>query len=226
MSESKGARLAQALDEFITSSPDVEAAAVVSYDGLAMASALPEDMDEDRLGAMSAALLSLGEQAAQGLGRGELHQVFVEADHGFVFLMSARDEAVLSAITGRQAKIGLMLYEMRRAADTVGAVLERPAAPAQPAPVAAAPAPRAPAPAAAAADVAPTDGRHRPADETNWFDPPAEQHAAAPAQTAQGDGAQPMAAAAPEPVHDLPYAVTFPHDETPNGAAAHDAAPW
>ena len=123
MSAGKGERLAEALNDFISSSPDVEAAAVVSFDGLAMASALPADMDEDRLGAMSAALLSLGEQAAGGLGRGELHQVFVEAEHGFVFLMSARDEAVLAAVTGHQAKIGLMLYEMRRAAESIGAVL-------------------------------------------------------------------------------------------------------
>ena len=123
MSTSKAERLASALNDFISSSPDVEAAAVVSFDGLAMASALPDDVDEDRLGAMSAALLSLGEQAANGLGRGELSQVFVEGEHGFVFLMSARDEAVLSAVTSRQAKIGLMLYEMRRAADVVGAVL-------------------------------------------------------------------------------------------------------
>jgi uncharacterized protein len=124
MSETKAERLAAALNDFISSSPDVEAAAVVSFDGLAMASALPPDMDEDRLGAMSAALLSLGEQAAGGLGRGELNQVFVEGEHGFVFLMSARDEAVLAAVTSKQAKIGLMLYEMRRSAEQVGQLLE------------------------------------------------------------------------------------------------------
>ena len=121
--DSKAERLAATLHEFVSSSPDVEAAAIVSFDGLVMASALPHGMDEDRLGAMSAALLSLGEQAASGLGRGELQQVFVEADAGFVFLMSARDEAVLASVTGRQAKIGLMLYEMRHAADSAGAVL-------------------------------------------------------------------------------------------------------
>ncbi|HUH07811.1 MAG TPA: roadblock/LC7 domain-containing protein [Egibacteraceae bacterium] len=124
MSETKAERLAAALNEFIRSSPDVEAAAVVSFDGLAMASALPPEIDEDRLGAMSAALLSLGEQAASGLGVGELNQIFVEGEHGFVFLMSARDQAVLAAVTARAAKIGFMLYEMRRAADVIGEVLE------------------------------------------------------------------------------------------------------
>ena len=134
--ESRAGRLAAALDEFVRSSPDVEAAAVVSFDGLPMASALPDDIEEDRLGAMSAALLSLGEQAAIGLGRGQLNQVFVEGDHGFVFLMSAQDQAVLAAVASRSAKIGFMLFEMRRAAKRIGQVLAEPArtAPAQAAP--------------------------------------------------------------------------------------------
>ncbi len=124
MSDTKAERLASALNDFIRSSPDVEAAAVVSFDGLAMASALPPDMDEDRLGAMSAALLSLGEQAAAGLGRGDMRQLFVEGEHGFVFLMSAKEQAVLAAVTDRTAKIGFMLFEMRRAAEVIGNLLE------------------------------------------------------------------------------------------------------
>ena len=123
MGERKAERLAGELNDFIASSPNVEAAAVVSFDGLTMASALPEVMDDDRVGAMSAALLSLGEQAAQGLGRGELSQIFVEADQGFVFLMSARDQAVLVAVTDAAAKIGFILFEMRRAAESIGDVL-------------------------------------------------------------------------------------------------------
>lgn len=132
MSETKAERLAATLTEFIHSSPDVEAAAVVSFDGLAMASALPEGMDEDRVAAMSAALLSLGEQAAIGLGRGDMRQLFVEGDDGFVFLMSAQGQAVLAAVTGRSAKIGFMIYEMRRSAALIGEVLSEPAPAAAP----------------------------------------------------------------------------------------------
>jgi uncharacterized protein len=128
----RAGRLEAALDDFVRSSPDVEAAAVVSFDGLPMASALPADMEEDRVGAMSAALLSLGEQAAIGLGRGQLNQVFIEGDDGFVFLMSARDQAVLAAVAGRSAKIGFMLFEMRRAAERIGRALEVDLPPAMP----------------------------------------------------------------------------------------------
>lgn len=120
---SRAGRVTSALDDFAHSSPDIIAAAVLSFDGLPIASVQPADMPEDRLGAMSAALLALGEQALFSLGRGRLTQVFVEGEHGFVFLMAAEGQAVLAAITTADAKIGFMLYELRRAAAVVGAAL-------------------------------------------------------------------------------------------------------
>jgi hypothetical protein len=72
---------------------------------------------------MSAALLSLGERAAQGLGRGELSQVYIEGDAGTVFLVSADDEAVLVAVAAKGAKVGMMLFEVRRTAAAVAEAL-------------------------------------------------------------------------------------------------------
>jgi predicted regulator of Ras-like GTPase activity (Roadblock/LC7/MglB family) len=120
---SRSAQLDQVLSELVGQVPEIEAAAVVSFDGLAMASALPAGMDEDRVAAMSAALLSLGERAADGLGRGELSQVYIEGENGTVFLISADDEAVLVAVAARGAKTGLMLFEVRRAAASVADAL-------------------------------------------------------------------------------------------------------
>jgi predicted regulator of Ras-like GTPase activity (Roadblock/LC7/MglB family) len=120
---SRSAQLDQVLTELVGQVPEIEAAAVVSFDGLAMASALPAGMDEDRVAAMSAALLSLGERAADGLGRGELSQVYIEGENGTVFLISADDEAVLVAVAARGAKTGLMLFEVRRAAASVADAL-------------------------------------------------------------------------------------------------------
>jgi uncharacterized protein len=128
MPDSLGARLDGVLREFVTSSTDIEAAAVVSFDGLPMASALPDSMQDDRVAAMSAALLSLGERASQGLGRGTLSQVFIEGEHGYVFLQSAEDEAVLVSVAGRGVKLGLALWELRQVAAKVAAALREPAA--------------------------------------------------------------------------------------------------
>ena len=116
-------RLDKALRELLSATTDIEAAAVVSFDGLPMASALPGDMDEDRVAAMSAALLSLGERATVGLGRGELSQVFIEGENGTVFLVSADGEAVLVAVAAKGAKTGLMLYEVKRSAARVAETL-------------------------------------------------------------------------------------------------------
>lgn len=115
--------LALALDDYLAISPEVEAAAVVSGDGLPMASALPPQVEEDRLAAMSAALLSLGERAASELGKGDLAQVFIEGPHGHVILMAAGSDSVLVSVTGRGAKVGLVLYEMRRIAERVAAIM-------------------------------------------------------------------------------------------------------
>src|SRR5512141_2622235 len=120
---SRSSQLDSALTDLLRQAPEIEAAAVVSFDGLPMASALPPSMDEDRVAAMSAALLSLGERAAEGLGRGELSQVYIEGDAGTVFLVAAEDEAVLVAVAARGAKVGMMLYEVKRTAAAVAAVL-------------------------------------------------------------------------------------------------------
>ena len=116
-SSNRSQRLDRAIADLLAQVPEIEAAAVVSFDGLPMASALPATMDEDRVAAMSAALLSLGERAAEGLGRGGLNQVYIEGDQGTVFLVSADDEAVLVAVAAKGAKVGMMLYEVRRSAD-------------------------------------------------------------------------------------------------------------
>lgn len=116
-------KLTQILKELLENSPYIEAAALVSFDGLILASALPEGAEEDRVAAMSAAILSLGEKAASELGRGNLSQVFVEGDEGYVFLMSAAKKAVLVAIASKNAKLGLAFYDLKKTAESVGEVL-------------------------------------------------------------------------------------------------------
>lgn len=119
-------QLDRSLAGLLGASDDIEAAAVVSFDGLPMASALPAGMAEDRVAAMSAALLSLGERASEGLGRGALSQVYIEGERGTVFLVACGDEAVLVAVARSGAKAGLVLYEARQAAAAVQRAL-RPA---------------------------------------------------------------------------------------------------
>jgi uncharacterized protein len=105
------------LRDMQAASPDIEASAVVSVDGLIIASALPAEVEEDRVSAMSAAMLSLGERIASELGRGSLEQVYIRGDSGFVILTAVGEEAVLTALAREHAKLGLIFLEMRRAAE-------------------------------------------------------------------------------------------------------------
>ncbi len=117
-------KLAAALNELMQESQEIQAAALVSLDGFTMASALPEGMQEDRVGAMSAAILGLGERAAAELGRGALSQVFIEGEGGYVLLIAAGERAVLTCLADTDAKLGLVLYDMRTAAETIAAILD------------------------------------------------------------------------------------------------------
>ncbi|MBE0475782.1 MAG: roadblock/LC7 domain-containing protein [Coriobacteriia bacterium] len=111
------------MDALIADSPDVQAAALVSMDGFTMAAALPPAMQEDRVGAMAAAILGLGERAATELGRGRLSQVFIEGDDGYVLLMSAGERAVLTVLASAESRLGLIIYDMRNAARSVAEIL-------------------------------------------------------------------------------------------------------
>ncbi|MBP8973813.1 MAG: roadblock/LC7 domain-containing protein [Anaerolineae bacterium] len=117
MARSRTELMVDRLRELQIATTDIEASAIVSVDGLIMASALPSDAEEDRVSAMSAAMLSLGERIASELGRGTLDQVYVRGDSGYVILMAIGEEAVLTALVRDSAKLGLVFLDMKRAAN-------------------------------------------------------------------------------------------------------------
>jgi len=117
MSQNRSEQMVKRLRSMQAAAPDIEASAIVSVDGLIMASALPTEVEEDRVSAMSAAMLSLGERIAEELGRGALTQVYIKGSKGFIVLTSVGSEAVLTALARQDGKLGLVFLEMRRAAE-------------------------------------------------------------------------------------------------------------
>ena len=115
--------LTSILSELNGSSADIEASAIVSTDGLMMAALLPSNMDEDRVGAMSAALLSLGDRTAKELARGTLEQVLIKGVHGYILMTHAGEDAVLTVLAKSQAKLGLIFLDVKRAAESVSKVI-------------------------------------------------------------------------------------------------------
>ncbi len=105
--------------------PNIEASAIVSPEGLVLASALPAGTDEQEIGAMSAAVLTLGERIARELLSGQVRQVYVEGEGtGYVFLTSIGEEAILVTLANPDAKLALVFMDMGRIASEAQKILQ------------------------------------------------------------------------------------------------------
>jgi predicted regulator of Ras-like GTPase activity (Roadblock/LC7/MglB family) len=107
-------KLSMVLQNFVTATADVQGAAVVTPDGLPLGSSLPLGMDDERVSAMSASMLSLGERIGLELARGSVDRIFVEGDKGFGVLTGCGEDAVLLVLASQAAKQGLLMLEIKR----------------------------------------------------------------------------------------------------------------
>jgi uncharacterized protein len=105
------------LQNFVVSSPDIQGAAVVTPDGLPLASVLPGNMDEERTAAMSAAMLSLGERIGRELARGSIDR-----------MTSCGGEAMLLTLASKEAKQGILFLEIKQLSDKVTTAMNASAA--------------------------------------------------------------------------------------------------
>lgn len=112
------------LQKFVSGTPDIQGAALVSPDGLPISSVLSADMDEERTAAMSAAMLSLGERIGQELSRGVIERIFVEGEKGYSILIGCGTEAVLLILANKAAKQGLLFLETKRLVAEIKPLLD------------------------------------------------------------------------------------------------------
>ncbi len=117
------AKLEGILQDLVATTSDVQGAVLVSPDGLALASTLPNGMDEERVSAMSAAMLSLGERIGTELARGSIDRLYVEGDKGYGILTSCGEEAVLLVLASKAAKQGLLMLEIKRVTNDLKVAL-------------------------------------------------------------------------------------------------------
>ena len=111
------------LRALLSGTPEIEAAAIISEDGLVIASALPQHIEEGRVAGMSATILSLGTRAANELGRGGLEQVLIRGAKGYVVMVNASPGTLLLVLTTQEAKLGLVFLDMKRAVAEITKVL-------------------------------------------------------------------------------------------------------
>jgi len=104
-------------------SPGIEASALISEDGLMIASALAPNMEETRIAGMAATLQSLGSRAAIELARGTTQEVIIRGERGYAVLIGAGRGTVLLALANETAKLGLIFFDVHEAIKAVQKVL-------------------------------------------------------------------------------------------------------
>ena len=115
--------LNQILRALQSGTPDIEASALISDDGLMIASALPQHVEEVRVAGMSSTLISLGTRASHELERGELNQVLIRGENGYGVMVKASQGTMLLVLTTKDAKLGLIFLDMSRAVADIKKVL-------------------------------------------------------------------------------------------------------
>lgn len=103
-------------------SDKIEASALVSHDGLTLASVLSSDVDSDRFGAMCASLLALATRAASEVERGELRQIILDGEHGPMLLTRAGNTGVLAVAASPKSNLGKVILDTRKTASDLAAL--------------------------------------------------------------------------------------------------------
>jgi uncharacterized protein len=112
------------LRELRSSLQEIEAAVLISSDAMALASDISDDADEEKIGALSASVLGMGERAARDLKRGELDQVYIKGDQGYLLLVHCGPDALLSLLVRPEAKLGVVFMEGKRTAEELAKLFE------------------------------------------------------------------------------------------------------
>lgn len=111
------------LGNFERNVPHVQATAVVSTDGLVIASRLPDLVEEDRIGAMGAAILSISSRSGEELDRGDIERVLIEGESGYILIRSIGEDAILVALVEKEVRLGMLFYECKKCIEKLTEIL-------------------------------------------------------------------------------------------------------
>lgn len=117
MSNTNETEIKTVLRTLIRSSPHITASAVARLSGINIVSVMPYYVEEERVSAMSAVMLLLGERMTGAMRKGQLNQVYVRGDTGHIVMKSIGEDAVLTVTASDEVPLGLLFLEMELAAE-------------------------------------------------------------------------------------------------------------
>ena len=103
--------LEELLKDIMDNVEGVKAAQLSADTGQPLASVLPSTTDDMRLAAITAALCSLSERAIGEMGLGEFEQSYIKAKNGYLLVLHAGEDQVLTVSTTKDVKLAPILYK-------------------------------------------------------------------------------------------------------------------
>lgn len=108
------AKLQAVLHSFVGGTSDIEGVALLTPDGLPIVAVLPSHMDEERVAAMSAAMVSLGERISSELLRGGIKKIAIDTEEGYCILSNCVEEVVFLVLATGMVNKGILNLEVKR----------------------------------------------------------------------------------------------------------------
>ena len=113
--------LEEVLDELTMHNPDILSALVVSDDGLNVASGIPYH-DDDAVALAASDLTDMAEEFSERLDQGKLNRILLEGERRTTVVVRAGKHTILVVLVPADAKLGLVMLSMRRAADQIASI--------------------------------------------------------------------------------------------------------
>jgi uncharacterized protein len=109
---------------FVSDTPHVQGAVLVTHDGLPLASTLPAGLEESRAAAMAAAVMTIGDRIGDELQRGTMEHIMFSGTQGYSILTLCGSEALFLVLASPDVKQGILLLEIRRMVAAMAHLLQ------------------------------------------------------------------------------------------------------
>ncbi|MHA2044028.1 MAG: roadblock/LC7 domain-containing protein [Candidatus Thorarchaeota archaeon] len=116
-------KLKQIMEEATSLTAGIRAWMLLSKEGLPIASAVPQGLEEAEIAAMAASILGVADLAAERMDQGILEEILMTNQKGHMIMKSAGEKAILVLAASKGIKTGLLVYAANTAVEKIAPLL-------------------------------------------------------------------------------------------------------
>ena len=110
------------LKRLIAANREIKSIALVTNEGLPIISMLPYGINESRIAAMTATILSLAEKSLLEMKNGLYDFLYIKGEDGYILVFQAGPSLVLMVSTTKDVRLGLIFLECKRVCEKIAII--------------------------------------------------------------------------------------------------------